>query len=283
MMYRAETPMLSLMLRAREPRSATATPRAFVVALCVFAGATGACRINTAPEPQETILDDSAGGAGGGDDDSRAGRAAKESTASGNEKATTDAKTQSARVDAGSDDPAEPSKEEDKEEPVDAGGGKSMADAGSGMQAAGKPAKAAMVVMPVAAGSGGMAASGVVPAGAVIRGAAGQFGNVSGAAGAVHAPPQPSAAGASAGQLDACSARLAACLQDAPLNYDGCLRSNQERGCPAPDAGTMPSTVLDENGNPISQVCQAELAKCIMMLPTPEHALECTEKARTCK
>jgi hypothetical protein len=266
MIYRAETPILSELA----PRRSAATPRAFAVALCVLAGATGACRINTAPEPQEASTEDGVGGTGG-DDDSRAGRSAKESAASGSDTAATGTNSTalSMRVDAGGGDPAEPA----EEEPAAPGGRKSMTDAGGAQR----------VAMQAAAGSGGAAASGVSPAGAPRSGAAGHPSGVSGATSTVPALPQPSAAGAPAGQLDACSIRLAACLQDAPLNYDGCLRSNQERGCPPPDAGVMPSTVLDENGNPISQVCQAELAKCIMMMPTPEHALECTEKARTCK
>jgi len=87
----------------------------------------------------------------------------------------------------------------------------------------------------------------------------------------------------STAKLDQCNADLAKCIIDSPLNYDGCLRKSSDDGCPLPDAGTSDSTVLDENGNPISQVCQAELAKCIMRMPTPTNALECTEAARKCK
>ena len=81
-----------------------------------------------------------------------------------------------------------------------------------------------------------------------------------------------------------CDAELSKCLIADPLGYDVCLRKNAERGCPEPEtSGTTTTPVLDENGNPISQVCQAELAKCIMRLPTPENAAECTETARKCK
>lgn len=101
------------------------------------------------------------------------------------------------------------------------------------------------------------------------------------------ATPAPSDAGAvSPDRLDECSADLAQCLLDDPLDYDGCLRANADQGCPPPDAGTPPATttpVLDEDGNPISQVCQAELAKCIMREPTPDNSRVCTEMARKCK
>ena len=96
-------------------------------------------------------------------------------------------------------------------------------------------------------------------------------------------PQTPTQAPGSTAKQDKCHSDLALCLLDSPLNYDGCLRMAANNGCPMPDAGAPPSTVLDDNGNPISQVCQAELAKCIMKLPTPENALACTEKAKACK
>jgi hypothetical protein len=81
-----------------------------------------------------------------------------------------------------------------------------------------------------------------------------------------------------------CSNELAGCLLENPLNYAECLRINADHGCPEPDAGTATtSPVTTEDGKPLSQACQAELANCIMRNPTPSHANECTEMARKCK
>ena len=82
-----------------------------------------------------------------------------------------------------------------------------------------------------------------------------------------------------------CDADLSSCLLADPLGYDTCLRKNAQAGCPPSETQGASTTtpVLDEHGNPISQVCQAELAKCIMRLPTPENAAECTDTARKCK
>jgi len=104
-------------------------------------------------------------------------------------------------------------------------------------------------------------------------------------AGASQTPPRDADGGVSSGKRQECDADLAACLIADPLGFDVCLRKNAEQGCPeAETTGTTTTTpVLDQDGNPISQVCQAELAKCIMRLPTPENAAECTEVARKCK
>ena len=81
-----------------------------------------------------------------------------------------------------------------------------------------------------------------------------------------------------------CSADLASCLLLDPLGYAACLRMQEEQGCPTTDAGVATSSpVTTEAGQPLSQACQAELASCIMRLPTPENAASCTEKARKCK
>jgi hypothetical protein len=127
------------------------------------------------------------------------------------------------------------------------------------------------------------------------------------ASGAVAAPtpgsaaPSTTAAAPAQGDLDAgvpdppdashrtpsdteCSAELASCLLQNPLNYAECLRENADHGCPEPDAGTSATTpVTGPDGKPISTACQAELANCIMRNPTPANAEECTETARKCK
>lgn len=79
-----------------------------------------------------------------------------------------------------------------------------------------------------------------------------------------------------------CAAELASCLLRDPLGYAECLRMNAEHDCPEPDAGMAASSAItSETGEPLSQVCQAELASCIMRSPADADA--CTEQARTCK
>jgi hypothetical protein len=105
------------------------------------------------------------------------------------------------------------------------------------------------------------------------------------AAGSLAIPTLPVATPTQNPKEAACSADLANCLLRDPLAYAECLRMNQDNGCPEPDAGIPPNTahVTTEDGKPLSQACQAELANCIARLPTPENATSCTEKARKCK
>lgn len=105
------------------------------------------------------------------------------------------------------------------------------------------------------------------------------------AAGTLALPTLPVATPAQTPKEAECSADLANCLLRDPLAYAECLRTNQDNGCPEPDAGVPPTTspVTTEDGKPLSQACQAELANCIARLPTAENAASCTEKARKCK
>lgn len=81
-----------------------------------------------------------------------------------------------------------------------------------------------------------------------------------------------------------CAAELANCLLSHPLGYAECLRANADYNCPESGAHIpTASPVTTEDGKPLSQACQAELADCIVQLPTPENAASCTEKARKCE
>lgn len=139
----------------------------------------------------------------------------------------------------------------------------------------------ALAVPPPAANGGSPATpTSVVAAAPPMQDQAGSTGRLDDDAGAA-----PNQAGSSAPpvQLDQCNADLAACLIAMPLSYAECLRTNSEHGCAPPVTMTPPSTVLDATGQPISQVCQAELATCLTRLPTPEGTASCTEMARKCK
>lgn len=95
---------------------------------------------------------------------------------------------------------------------------------------------------------------------------------------------QPSPDGTTPPSDSECSQDLANCLLEDPLSYAKCLRINADHGCPEPDAGiTTTSPVTTQDGKPLSQACQAELANCIARNPTPQNAGECTEKAQKCK
>lgn len=159
---------------------------------------------------------------------------------------------------------------------------------------AGEPAAAAPTTSDAGAAAAAGSSAPTPAAGASAPAAAASSAPVAGSAGATTPPPAagslatptlPVTTPMQSPKEAQCSADLANCLLRDPLAYAECLRTNQDNGCPEPDAGVPVATspVMTEDGKPLSQACQAELANCIARLPTPENSASCTEKARKCK